>query len=64
MRILSDCGGKKRAGEIEFKRVIIESLGLTNSKLISQTFFMDSAIVDQSLLEVIITLVDTKHAYN
>lgn len=61
-RALSDLASRKRAGEIAFDRVVIETTGLANPGPVAQTFFMDSEIGDEFLLDAIITLVDAKHA--
>ena len=61
-RVLSDLAAKKRAGELDFDRVVIETTGLANPGPVAQTFFMDNEIADEFLLDAIITLVDAKHA--
>ncbi|PMS20117.1 cobalamin biosynthesis protein CobW [Trinickia dabaoshanensis] len=61
-RALGDLAARKRAGEIAFDRVVIETTGLANPGPVAQTFFMDSEIGDAFLLDAIITLVDAKHA--
>jgi G3E family GTPase len=61
-RVLSDLAAKKRAGELDFERVVIETTGLANPGPVAQTFFMDNEIADEFLLDAIITLVDAKHA--
>jgi G3E family GTPase len=61
-RALGDLAEKKRAGEINFDRVVIETTGLANPGPVAQTFFIDSEIADEFLLDAIITLVDAKHA--
>ena len=62
VRALSDLAARKRAGELAFDRVVIETTGLANPGPVAQTFFMDSEIADAFLLDAIITLVDAKHA--
>ena len=61
-RVLGDLAAKKRAGELDFERVVIETTGLANPGPVAQTFFMDNEIADEFLLDAIITLVDAKHA--
>ncbi|WP_153098845.1 CobW family GTP-binding protein [Paraburkholderia hayleyella] len=61
-RVLGDLAEKKRAGELDFERVVIETTGLANPGPVAQTFFMDNEIADAFLLDAIITLVDAKHA--
>ena len=59
---LSDLAAKKRAGEIAFDRVVIETTGLADPGPVAQTFFMDDEIAETYLLDSILTLVDAKHA--
>lgn len=53
---------KKRKGELDFERVIIETTGLADPGPVAQTFFMDDEVAESYLLDSIITLVDAKHA--
>ena len=53
---------KKRKGELDFERVVIETTGLADPGPVAQTFFMDEEIAEQYLLDSILTLVDAKHA--
>src|SRR5256714_1491775 len=62
VRILGDLGKKRRQGQLDFDRVIIETTGLANPGPVAQTFFMDEAIHDQYLLDAVVTVVDAKHA--
>lgn len=59
---LQDLAGKKRRGEIDFDRVVIETTGLADPGPVAQTFFMDDEIAESYLLDSILTLVDAKHA--
>jgi len=59
---LSDLAAKKRRGELDFERVIIETTGLADPGPVAQTFFMDDEIAESYLLDSILTLVDAKHA--
>jgi G3E family GTPase len=59
-RALADLAAKKRAGELHFERVVIETTGLANPGPVAQTFFMDDATADAFMLDAIITLVDAK----
>jgi G3E family GTPase len=52
---LQDLAQKKRKGELDFDRVVIETTGLADPGPVAQTFFMDDEIAEQ-------TLVDAKHA--
>jgi G3E family GTPase len=59
---LQDLAQKKRKGEIDFERVVIETTGLADPGPVAQTFFMDDEIAEAFLLDSILTLVDAKHA--
>ncbi len=59
---LQDLAQKKRKGEIDFDRVVIETTGLADPGPVAQTFFMDDEIAETYLLDSILTLVDAKHA--
>jgi G3E family GTPase len=59
---LSDLAEKRRKGELDFERVVIETTGLADPGPVAQTFFMDDEIAETYLLDSILTLVDAKHA--
>ena len=59
---LSELAAKKRTGELDFERVVIETTGLADPGPVAQTFFMDDEIAEAYLLDAIVTLVDAKHA--
>ena len=59
---LRDLAEKKRKGELDFDRVVIETTGLADPGPVAQTFFMDDEISESYLLDSILTLVDAKHA--
>ncbi|MEO6626279.1 MAG: GTP-binding protein [Burkholderiaceae bacterium] len=59
---LQDLAEKKRRGELEFDRVVIETTGLADPGPVAQTFFMDDEIAESYLLDSVLTLVDAKHA--
>ncbi|MDL5031459.1 GTP-binding protein [Pelomonas sp. APW6] len=59
---LSDLAAKRRKGEVEFDRVVIETTGLADPGPVAQTFFMDDEIAESYLLDSVLTLVDAKHA--
>jgi G3E family GTPase len=59
---LRDLAEKKRKGELDFERVVIETTGLADPGPVTQTFFMDDEIAESYLLDSILTLVDAKHA--
>jgi G3E family GTPase len=58
---LSELAEKKRKGELDFERVVIETTGLADPGPVAQTFFMDDEIAEVYLLDSILTLVDAKH---
>jgi len=59
---LSDLATRKRKGELDFERVVIETTGVADPGPVAQTFFMDDEIAESYLLDAIVTLVDAKHA--
>src|SRR5690349_20522164 len=59
---LSTLAEKKRKGELDFERVVIETTGLADPGPVAQTFFIDDEIAESYLLDSILTLVDAKHA--
>jgi len=59
---LRDLAEKRRKGELNFERIIIETTGLADPGPVAQTFFMDDEIAESFLLDSILTLVDAKHA--
>jgi G3E family GTPase len=62
VRILNDLQRRRKAGEVQFERVIIETTGLADPGPVAQTFFIDDDIADAYLLDAVITVVDAKHA--
>jgi G3E family GTPase len=59
---LQDLAEKRRKGELDFERVVIETTGLADPGPVAQTFFMDDEIAESYLLDAVLTLVDAKHA--
>src|SRR5919205_450991 len=59
---LAELAEKRRKGELDFDRVVIETTGLADPGPVAQTFFMDDEIAESFLLDSILTLVDAKHA--
>jgi G3E family GTPase len=59
---LTDLAEKRRKGELQFDRVVIETTGLADPGPVAQTFFMDDVIAESYLLDSILTLVDSVHA--
>jgi G3E family GTPase len=59
---LSDLAEKRRKGELDFDRIVIETTGLADPGPVAQTFFMDDVVAESYLLDAILTLVDAKHA--
>src|SRR6478735_6916044 len=58
---LSLLAERRRKGELDFERVVIETTGLADPGPVAQTFFMDDEIAESYLLDSILTLVDAKH---
>ena len=50
---LQDLAQKKRKGELDFERVVIETTGLADPGPVAQTFFMDDEIAESYLLDSI-----------
>ena len=61
---LQQLAEKKRKGELDFDRIVIETTGLADPGPVAQTFFMDEEVAESYLLDSILTLVDAKHAEN
>jgi G3E family GTPase len=59
---LAGLAERRRKGELDFERVVIETTGLADPGPVAQTFFMDDEIAESYLLDSILTLVDAKHA--
>jgi G3E family GTPase len=59
---LASLAEKRRKGELQFDRVVIETTGLADPGPVAQTFFMDDEIAESYLLDSVLTLVDAKHA--
>jgi G3E family GTPase len=59
---LTDLAARRRRGELDFERVVIETTGLADPGPVAQTFFMDDEVAESYLLDSILTLVDAKHA--
>ncbi len=59
---LADLAEKRRKGEIQFDRVVIETTGVADPGPVAQTFFIDDEIAESYLLDSVLTLVDAKHA--
>lgn len=59
---LADLVQRRRKGELDFERVVIETTGLADPGPVAQTFFMDDEVAEQYLLDAVLTLVDAKHA--
>jgi G3E family GTPase len=59
---LTNLADKRKAGEIDFDHLIIETTGLANPGPVAQTFFIDEYVSNEYMLDAIITVVDAKHA--
>jgi G3E family GTPase len=62
VRILGELAAKRKAGTVKFDRVVIETTGLADPAPVAQTFFVDEEVIQNYMLDAIITLVDAKHA--
>jgi G3E family GTPase len=59
---LNDLAEKRRKGELDFDRVVIETTGVADPGPVAQTFFIDDEIAESYLLDSVLTLVDAVHA--
>jgi G3E family GTPase len=62
VRILGDLADRRRAGALDFERVVIETTGLADPGPVAQTFFADENVARDYALDAIITVVDAVHA--
>jgi len=62
LRILGELEEKRKRGEIDYERVIIETTGLADPAPVAQTFFVEDAIHVAYRLDAVITVVDARHA--
>jgi G3E family GTPase len=53
---------RRRAGELDFDQVVIETTGLADPGPVAQTFFLNDQIASQYRPDAILTMVDAKHA--
>ncbi len=61
LRILLDLRDRRRAGTLQFERIIIETTGMANPGPVCQTFFMDDDVAAYFMLDAVITVVDARH---
>jgi len=61
VEMLGRLAERRKAGEVSFDRVVIETTGLAEPGPVAQTFFVDDAIADQYLIDAVITVVDAVH---
>ena len=59
---LRDLAERRRKGELDFERLVIETTGLADPGPVAQTFFMDDEVAESYLLDSILTLGDAMHA--
>lgn len=59
---LTNLAQKRKAGEISFDRVVIETTGLANPGPVAQTFFVDEEVGAHYMLDAVVTVVDARHA--
>ena len=60
---LMELAAKRKSGELQFDRVVIETTGVADPTPVAQTFFMDDDIAAAYMLDSVITLVDAVHAH-
>jgi G3E family GTPase len=59
---LWDLAERRKAGELDFDQVVIETTGLADPGPVAQTFFLNEQIASQYRPDAILTIVDAKHA--
>jgi G3E family GTPase len=59
---LGSLAQKRRAGELDFDHVVIETTGLANPGPVAQTFFADDEVAGSFMLDAVVTVVDCRHA--
>lgn len=64
IRILGELAQRRRDGDFDFERVIIETTGLADPAPVAQTFFVDDTIADAYRLDAVLTVVDACHAHS
>jgi G3E family GTPase len=62
VRILGELAAKRKEGTVKFDRVVIETTGLADPAPVAQTFFVDEEVIQNYMLDAIVTLVDARHA--
>jgi G3E family GTPase len=62
IKILGTLKDRRKKGELNFDRVVIETTGMADPGPVAQTFFTDEDIGSYYLLDSILTVVDAKHA--
>ena len=62
VRILGELAVKKKAGQLKFDHVVIETTGLADPAPVAQTFFVDDDVMQNYMLDAVVTLVDAVHA--
>ena len=59
---LCDLAARRRAGDIAFDQVMIETTGLADPGPIAQTFFLEPGVTADYRPDAVLTVVDAKHA--
>jgi len=62
VRILGELAATRKEGTVKFDRVVIETTGLADPAPVAQTFFVDEDVIQNYMLDAIVTLVDARHA--
>lgn len=61
VRILGQLQQRRKQGELDFDRVVIETTGLADPAPVAQTFFVEDSVARHYLLDAIVTVVDALH---
>jgi G3E family GTPase len=63
VRILGELAAQRRAGTLDFDRVVIETTGLADPAPVAQTFFVDDEVSQAYVLDGVVTMVDAHHGW-
>ena len=63
VRILGELAAQRRAGTLNFDRVVIETTGLADPAPVAQTFFVDDEVSQAYVLDGVVTMVDAHHGW-
>lgn len=62
IQALGKLAEQRRAGELDFDYLVIETTGLANPGPVAQSFFVDEEVGTSYMLDAVVTVVDARHA--